>query len=157
MTDIFFFISCVVSIIFLIVLAISDYKTLSISVTVLLLYAVSICSISFSLYGMKEMMLNFGFGCCMLLSCNFISMIWFKNKYGKDSVYIDHAIGKGDILFCIMSAPAFNIMQYISFMTLSSCLGLIYHIVFRKNEVPYVCMSAIVMLVFIIVLIFREI
>ncbi len=128
-------------------IAASDFRSRSISVLWLFLAGISALLLAFSIYGWERMLHNIITGGILLAFVN--------AKYGRDSAYVDSAIGLGDIVFLAICIPLFTCDRFVWMMVASSAMGLLYALCFRSDSIPLAGISALVSMAIIIIEIFK--
>ncbi len=136
-------------------IAASDFRSRSISVLWLFLAGISALLLAFFIYGWERMLHNIITGGILLAFVNACCLIYFKAKYGRDSAYVNSAIGLGDIVFLAICIPLFNCDRFVWMMVASSAMGLLYALCFRSDSIPLAGISALVSMAIIIIEIFK--
>lgn len=124
--------------------AISDFRTRSVSVLWLVFAGMSSMYLSVVIDGWMTALCNAVTGVVLLVAVNICCLLCFRIRHGRDAGYIDSAIGLGDIVFLSVCLPLFPYMRFAWMLVASSVLGLIYSMCGRSDSIPLAGIAALV-------------
>lgn len=131
-------------------LALDDFKTRSVSVLELFLYGICAFLFSFVKRGGMTALYNAGANLTALGMMLLFLQIYVNTIRKQHTPILDNGIGIGDVIYLSVSSLLFTLQTYCWFIVISCLAGLLYRLLRGDKVIPFVGVSSPVLIMMLI-------